>query len=174
MTIKMNLYKWNGFRVVATTSWKSNMTENSAQLVKEFDIFKYMDDNKYSIKDYMAAFQLIDDSDSRVVSTNFVFPVSFKEVTSVGNPKPTLKIGSSSKCEKGSHTISLEVKIETPAIFMSVIFNHNSIKEYRLSKNGFIQLEPIQVVQVTFQNPSCENVITADNFVVKTLNQFLL
>lgn len=168
----MNLFRWDDFRILNTHDWHWNMTSNAANLVKEFDIYKYMTDNTYNVNEYMAEFQLINDSDGEVVSKNYAYPGNFKELKSIGDPKPQLRV-STSKCDKGSHRVSLEIKIEKPAIFMSVAFTHDKIKKYQLSKNGFMQFEPIQVVQVTFLNPSCEQVVNVSNFTVKTLNQFL-
>lgn len=173
MTIKMNLYKWDDFRVVNTQEWNFNLKPNDATLVREFDIYKYLKDNRYDVFEYMAEFLLIDDESGNVVSENYAFPGSFKEVKSVADPKIALKLATN-KCDKGAHKISLEVKIQSPAVFTYIALMHDSIKKYRLSKNGFMQFEPIQVVQVTFQNPDCQYNITTGNFLIKTLNQFLL
>lgn len=173
VTVKMNLYKWDDFKVVRSRDWKCNMTANAVTLVNELDVTQFMSNHSYDIAEYMTEFLLIEDSSSRVLSTTFSFPESFKNVKSVGNPKPVLRL-SSNKCEKGSHKISLEVKIETPAIFMSVAFVHDTIKKYRFSMNGFMQISPIQIVEVTFKNPECEHTITTANFLFKTLNQFYL
>lgn len=172
VTVKMNLYKWNDFKIVKSLNWKCNMTANAVTFVNELDVTQYMSQNNFDVAEFMTEFLLIEDSTKRVVSSTFAFP-NFKTVKSVGDPKPVLRI-SSNKCDKNSHKISLEVKIETPAIFMSVHFSHDTIKKYRFSKNGFMQLEPIQIVQVTFVNPNCQQQITSANFSLKTLNQFLL
>lgn len=173
VTVKMNLYKWNDFRVLATCDWHYNMTPNAVTLLNEFDLYKYMNDNKYNINEFMAEFHLIDDANDAILSKNYAFPGKFKEVKSVGDPKPQLRI-STSRCDKGSHRISLEVKIEKPALFMSISFIHDEIKKFRLSKNGFMQFDPIQIVEVTFTNPSCQQKVDVSNFKFKTFNEFLL
>lgn len=173
MSVKMSLYKWDDFRVVGTRDWHFNMTPNAVTLVREFDIYKFMTDNRYDVLEYLTEFLLIDDSDGAVVAKNYAFPGNFKEVTKVKDPQVNLKIGTS-KCDKGSHKISLELKIQAPAIFMYVALVHDEIKKYRLDRNGYMQFDPIQVLQVTFKNPDCQQNVTAANFIVKTLNQFLL
>lgn len=173
VTVKMNLFRWDDFRVLGTCDWQYNMTPNAVTLLNEFDLYKYMHDNSYDISEFMAEFQLIDDAEDYILSRSFVFPGKFKEVKSVGDPQPQLRI-STNKCDKGSHRISLEVKIQKPALFMWIVFMHDEIKKYRLSKNGFMQFEPIQIVEVTFVNPSCQQTINVNNFKFKTLNQFLL
>ena len=168
----MKLFRWNDFRVLATCDWYYNMTPNAVTLLNEFDLYKYLHDNSYNENEYMAEFLLIDDEEGSVLSKSYAFPGKFKDVTSVGDPKPQLRI-STNRCDRGSHRISLEVKIEKPAVFMAIVFNHDEIKKYRLSKNGFMQFEPIQIVEITFTNPSCLQTITVDNFTFKTLNKFL-
>lgn len=172
VTIKMQLYRWVDFQIVNSHDWHWDMTPNAVSLVVEFDIYKHMADLLFDVNKHMAEFLLINDSDGKVLSRNYAFPGSFKEIKSIGDPKPELRI-SSSKCEKSSHRLSLEIKIEKPAVFMSLSLDHENIKKHQLSKNGFMQFEPIQVVQVTFVNPDCREVITASNFVIKTLNEFL-
>lgn len=174
MTVKMNLYKWDDFRVVNSVEWPCNdLKPNAAFLVTEFDVNKYLNENAYNVYEYMAEFLLIKEETGEIISKNYAFPGIFKEVRSIVDPKPVLKI-TNNKCDKGNHRISLEVKIQSPAIFMHISLNHEVIKKYRLSKNGFMQVEPIQVVQVTFKNPDCEETVNVDNFNFKTLNQFLI
>jgi beta-mannosidase len=174
MTIKMNLYKWDLFRVVNTHEWPCNDAKpNTAYMVTEFDVDKYLNDNSYNIYEYMAEFVLIRDDTKEIIARNYAFPGNFKDVRSISDPKPQLKIGNN-KCDNGNHRISLEVKVEKPAIFMHISLKHDKIKKYRLSKNGFMQFEPIQVVQVTFKNPDCLQVVDVADFTTKTLNTFLL
>lgn len=173
VTVKMNLYRWDNFRVLATREWNYNMTPNAVTLLNEFDLYKYMNENSFDINEYMAEFRLVDDAEGSVLARSYAFPGKFKEVKSVSDSKPEIKI-STSKCGNGTHRISLEVKIQKPALFMWIVLNHSEIKKFRLSRNGFMQIEPIQIVEVTFTNPSCLEVVNASNFQFKTLNQFLL
>lgn len=172
MYVKMNLYKWTSFRIVNTRNWTFVMIPNAVTLVESFDLHGYMDENKYGIYDHMAEFLLTDNED-QVISRNFAFPGYFKDVTSIGDPKPSLKI-TSNRCDNESHRITMEIKIQAPAIFMSIALMHDKIKKYQLSRNGFIQLEPIQVIQVTFRNPNCNSTVTEADFETKTLNQFMM
>lgn len=172
-TVRMNLYKWDDVRVVNTWNWFFNMTPNAVTKVRDFDIIQYMSEHRFSVNEFIAEFLLINDEDSNVVSKTYIFPGGFKELTAVADPKIELRIGNN-KCDKGSHKVALELKIQAPAIFTYVEFVHEDIKKYRLSKNGFMQFEPIQIVQVTFYNPNCEHTVSVGNFLIKTLNQFLL
>lgn len=173
MTVKMNLYKWDDFRILNTREWKFNMTPNAATVVAEFDLVQFLRDNSYDANEYMTEFQLINDEDEKLIFKNFAFPVNFKNVKAVGDPQVDLKIATS-RCEKGTHKISLEVKVQAPAIFTHISVVHDDIKKYRLSKNGFMQFEPIQVLQATLQNPDCRSNVTIDHFTVTTLNKFLV
>jgi hypothetical protein len=44
---------------------------------------------------------------------------------------------------------------------------------YGLSKNGFMQFEPVTVVYVTFDNRQCEKTLKEEDFEVMTVNQFM-
>lgn len=173
VTVRMNVYKWDDFRVVDTHAWNFGMKPNAVEKVKEFSITQYLKEKNFNINEYLAELLLINDGEDEEVSSSFVFPTDFKSLKSVSDPKPTLRISTNS-CDKGSHRISLEVKVQKPAIFMAISFNHAVIKKYRLSKNGFMQFEPIQVVQVTFLNPNCEETVDVGNFSFKTLNKYLM
>lgn len=183
ITVRMNIRRFDSFSVVNSLDWHATMKANDATLVDEFDILDFMMHNNYDVNEFMAEFLLIENDhdhedlnnhDVTVLSTTFVFPAeSFKNLKSVGDPKVDLKI-TTNKCEKGLHKIMLDMKIQTPAIFMSITLAHDKIDQYQLSNNGFMQFEPMQVLTVTFPNPRCQQTITESNFVVKTLNQFLL
>lgn len=171
--VKMNIYKWNDFRVVRSFSQKYKMVANDAKLVFEFDLYQNLTDYSYNINEYMAEFQLVDNETNAVVSNSFAFPGEFKKLQSIGDPKPTLKF-SIDRCTKGSHKISLEVSVNSPAIYLSISLVHDKITKYKLSKNGFMQFEPIQVVDVTFENPGCTQEVKVEHFKVFTLNKFLM
>lgn len=173
VTIKTNIYKWNDFRIIRSFSQKSKMAGNSAELVFEFDLNKNLTDYSYNINEYMAEFQLIDNESSAILSSSYAFPGEFKKLQSIGNPQPTLKFAID-RCTKGSHKISLEVSVNSPAIYMSICLIHDKITKYKLSKNGFMQFEPIQVVEVTFENPGCAQEIKVEHFRAYTLNKYLM
>lgn len=173
VTVKMNIYKWNDFRVVRSFSQKCKIKPNSADLLFEFDLYQNLTDYSYNINEYMAEFQLVDNETNAVVSSSYAFPGEFKKLQSIGDPQPTFRFAID-RCTKGSHKISLEVSVNTPAIYMSISLEHESITKYKLSKNGFMQFEPIQVVDVTFENPNCAQEIKIEHFKAFTLNKYLL
>lgn len=173
VTVKMNIYKWNDFRVVRSFSQKCKIAPNSADLLFEFDLYQNLTDYSYNINEYMAEFQLVDNESNAVVSNSYAFPGEFKKLQSIGDPQPTFRFAID-RCTKGSHKISLEVSVNSPAIYMSISLQHESITKYKLSKNGFMQFEPIQVVDVTFENPGCAQEIKVEHFKAFTLNKYLL
>ena len=174
VTIKMNLFRFNDFKALDTIQWQYNVVANDVTLVNEFDLHAYLSSKAFNINEIFVEFYLIDDSTDRVLSKSFVIPGEYANLTSVYSPKHELKL-SSNNCDiaKGLHTINLEVKIQKPALFTSIVFTHDVIKKYRLSKNGFMQFEPIDIVEVTFDNPSCGQKVNVDNFKIHSLNQFL-
>lgn len=172
MTIKMNIFKWSSFSKVDTVEWKFDMQPNSVTEVTNIEIFKYMNDKNFDVRECLLMFYLYDDSDnSTAIADNFFFPGNYQNLL-IGYPNLRTTF-SSNKCEKGKHQISIEIKIDTPAVFVYITLNHENIKKYRLSKNGFIQVSPIQNVQLTFDNPNCQWNVTNDALNIKTLNKYL-
>ena len=65
--VRMNVHKWDSFRVLKTVEWHCNLTSNSVELLSEFDIYKYLSDNSYNAAEYMVEFQLIENRPSEHV-----------------------------------------------------------------------------------------------------------
>lgn len=168
----MKLYKWTDIRVVKEKIWSFNLIPNSVTLVDEFDLLQFLKDNKYEAKNCVAEFTLIDQSD-RQISKNYIFPVNFKEIVGVADPKIQISIASISPCNYKTTSISLSVKIEKPAVFVDIQLNHQQVPIYQLSSNGFMQFDPIQTIQLTFANPDCSIQVRASDISFKSLNAFL-
>lgn len=167
----MNLLRLDDFGVLGTVDWHYNMTPNAVTLLNEFDLHKYITELSADVNAVVAEFHLIDDA-GKHLAKNFAIPGEFEELSPVYDPKPELRIVSRN-CVKGSQRISLEVKTQKPALFTSIVFSHDKIKKYRLSRNGFMQLQPIETVEATFNNPACLQTVDVNNFKIHSLNQFL-
>ena len=173
MLVRMNIYKWSDFRVVYQQEYNFTMLPNKViEVMSHFDFHKFLDQNQYDVFQHLAEFTLLDLNDN-VIFKNFVFPALFKTIKSVKDPKLTINIASN-RCENNFHRVAVEIKIQSPAIFIYVELRHKDIPKYLLSNNGFMQLEPIQTLQVTFDNPKCKFNITSSDFIVKTLNKFVM
>lgn len=173
MVIRMNIFKWSDFRVVDQREYNFTMLPNQViEAMTNFDFHKFFDQNQHDMSQHLAEFTLLD-LDDNVVTKNFVFPALFKTIKSVKDPKLTINIASN-RCENNFHRVAVEIKIQSPAIFIHIELRHSDIPKYRLSKNGFMQLEPIQTFQVTFDNPKCQFNITSSDFIVNSLNKFVM
>ncbi|XP_070497078.1 beta-mannosidase isoform X2 [Chironomus tepperi] len=175
MSIKMNVYKWSGTEVVDTMSWTFVMKGNDVTLVDTIDLYKYMNDKGYDVYEYFMMFYLYEGSqnNSNSVAANFVFPGNYQYLKSMKEPNLSYEF-TTNKCENDQHRISITIKIDSPALFVYIVLEHPVIKQYRLSKNGFIQVEPFITVQLTFNNPGCSSSVKADSLKIKTLNKYLM
>lgn len=167
----MNIYRWDDFKVLDTIEWNYNMPANDVQLLNDFDLHAYLEEKSFNINEIIAEFHLIDNTGVHL-SKNFAIPGDYDKLGPVYAPKSELQI-IANKCDQGTQTISLEVRAQKPALFISIVFTHGEIKKYRLSRNGFMQLNPIEAVELTFENPSCLQTVDASNFEIHSLNQFL-
>ncbi|CAG9811752.1 unnamed protein product [Chironomus riparius] len=175
MSIKMNVYKWSGIEVIDTQSWTFEMKGNDVTLVDTIDLYKYMNDKGYDVYEYFMMFYLYEGSQnsSNAIAANFVFPGNYQYLKSMKDPNLTYEF-TTNKCENEQHRISMTINIDSPALFVFIVLEHPEIKQYKLSKNGFIQVEPFITVQLTFSNPGCRSSIKADSLKIKTLNKFLM
>ncbi|KAG5679138.1 hypothetical protein PVAND_008730 [Polypedilum vanderplanki] len=172
MTVKMNIFKWNSLTIADTLEWKFMMKPNAVTEVTNIEIYNYLHDKNFDVRECLLMFYLYDDSDnSTAIANNFIFPGKYQNLL-INDPNLRFSF-SSNKCEKEKHQIFIEIKIDSPAVFIYITFNHENIKKYRLSKNGFIQVSPIQNVQLTFDNPNCHWNITIDDLKIKTFNKYL-
>ncbi|CAO1424510.1 unnamed protein product [Diamesa serratosioi] len=173
MVVKMNIFKWSDFRVVHQHEYKFTMRPNAVvEVMDNFNFHDFLNQHQYDAFQHLAEYSLLDKNDN-VIFKNFVFPELFKSIKSVKDPKLTINIASN-RCENNFHRVAIEIKIQSPAIFIYIELRNLDIPKYRLSKNGFMQLEPIQTLQVTFDNPKCQFNVTASDFNVQTLNKFVM
>lgn len=165
----MEIRKWNDFQVFQTKEIAKHVIEpNSAILIGKFNMKKI----KLNSKDYFCRF-LLYNSKNEIISTNFIFPSYFKGITLNPNTNIRSKI-LSTNCHQSQEKIQLRIEIDSPAYFVYILLKHDIITQYKISKNGFIQLENIHEVDLIYRNPNCNEKITEDNFIFKTLNQFLI
>lgn len=67
----------------------------------------------------------------------------------------------------------IEITVTAPAIFVYVQLKSQQIESYKLSKNGFIQLTPKDLVTITYYNRNCAMAFTNDDIQILTVNDFL-
>lgn len=168
----MNLFRLDSFEALGTLNWTYDILPNEVALLNEFDIYEYLTNNSYNVNEVIAEFHLIDNFDNRTLSKSYAIPGKYENLSSVYDPEPELRIVSSI-CVTGNHSVSLEIVVTKPALFISIDFVHNNLKKYRLSQNGFIQLEAIRKVEISISNPSCRETVNISSFRIHSLNKFL-
>jgi hypothetical protein len=174
MRVKMNIHRFDDLIPVDNLEFKFDLRPNSVSSVETLDLYTYLNQRSLGVYEHFILFYLYDlSNDHEVIATNFLFPGNFENLIDVKDPNVRLRF-SSSKCEKNKQTINVEIKIEFPAVFLWINVEHEKIKKFKLSQNGFIQVEPVQNVQLTFENLNCEVNLKAEDLIVKTLNKFMM
>uniref|UniRef100_A0A7G3AUK6 beta-mannosidase n=1 Tax=Lutzomyia longipalpis TaxID=7200 RepID=A0A7G3AUK6_LUTLO len=79
----------------------------------------------------------------------------------------------STRCSFSVSQISLEVKARAPAIFVYLQIYNSEIPRYTLSKNGYIQLEPVQMIRLEFENDNCYTQLVKNDVRILTINDYL-
>lgn len=171
MKIKMNVHKFDNLEPLDTMELKFDMQPNSVTLVDTIDIYNYLHQREFFVLDHFIIFYL-ENNAGKILAKNFLFPGNFEKSQSVKNPNLQLKIVRNT-CTNEQHTLDVDIKIDFPAIFVTLNLKHEKIKKFSFSKNGFIQVEPIQRVEINFLNPNCELKVVEENLVVNILNEFM-
>lgn len=70
--------------------------------------------------------------------------------------------------------MNLKISVSAPAIFLYIQLHHPEIEKYHLSKNGFIQVDPVEYVNVTITNPNCSAVVQEEHFKIQTVNDHMM
>ncbi|XP_059621237.1 beta-mannosidase [Phlebotomus argentipes] len=115
---------------------------------------------------------LLEDASGRLISTNFIFPEKLRDAQGIVNPHIDVVVASN-RCSFSVSQISLEVKARAPAIFVYIQINNPDIKSYSLSKNGYIQLEPIHMIRLEFANENCATTLQKRDIRILTINDYL-
>lgn len=174
MKVKMNIYRFDDLIPVDNLEFKFDLRPNSVSSVETLDLYTYLNQRSLGVYEHFILFNLYDlTNDHEIIATNFLFPGNFKNLRDVKDPNVKLRF-SSRKCEKNREIINVEIKIDFPAIFLWINVDHEKIKKFKFNRNGFIQVEPIQNVQLSFENLNCEISLMVENLVMKTLNRFLM
>lgn len=148
------------------------MTPNSAKLVDKFNFADFINTNKYNMHEIYLDF-LLEDENNRTLAQKQFFPSILKETTGIRDTKIQLKLDLTSRCKNDFTNTFFEILVNAPAIFIYIQINHPELQYYTLSKNGFMQNEPIQVVYLAFENPGCSINLQDEHFSVSTLNEFM-
>lgn len=68
----------------------------------------------------------------------------------------------------------INIRVTAPAIFVYIKIMNPSIVQYRLSKNGFIQLKTQDTISIAFYNRNCAMAFGNDDIQISTVNQFIV
>lgn len=71
------------------------------------------------------------------------------------------------------HSANIQTTVSTPAIFVYIKVKSEQIESYKLSKNGFIQVTPKDLVTISFDDPNCTKEFTEEDIQILTVNDFL-
>ncbi|XP_055677414.1 beta-mannosidase [Lutzomyia longipalpis] len=170
LTVKLHLYNWGGFDVKLEKSWTLNMMENTAVLLDTVNFANIFGSQVMEKSGFI--YFLIEDPAHRIISTNFIFPVKLRDAEGIQDPHIDVVIAST-RCSFSVSQISLEVKARAPAIFVYLQIYNSEIPRYTLSKNGYIQLEPVQMIRLEFENDNCYTQLVKNDVRILTINDYL-
>jgi len=118
---------------------------------------------------YFYEILLKDQNRNEIVSRTYYFPTPIKHGRGIRDPNVQIEIYLS-KYKEPISSVSIAIKINYPALFVYLEIDHENITHYKLSENGFIQIEPVKVVYLEFLN---EFEIKTEHIKVHTVNQYM-
>lgn len=115
------------------------------------------------------------DAHDKVVSSNYIFPTPIKDIQGVDKRLATPEVVvSTDVCDGFEQKVTLSVRTGAPVLFFYVDILNEGIKEYQLSDNGFMIVEPITMLTVTYPNVDCRGTrLTLKDIKVYTVNQYM-
>ncbi|XP_055850263.1 beta-mannosidase [Episyrphus balteatus] len=169
--VTMNTFLWSELYPKKSITWQAELKPNSGHLNKIIPLDQIFVD-RFSPSNSFVQFVL--SSKANVISRTYYFPGTIKSAVGIKDPKLKVQISSRyCRTESTLNSYSLSIQVEHPALFVYIEIIHNSVNTYRLSKNGFMQVDPIQMVHLEFTNKKCIE-LTTDNIKVTTVNQYMV
>lgn len=115
----------------------------------------------------------LSDAKERVVSSNFLFPVPIKKARGVSSVPPEVTI-QSNKCESFQQKVTLSVRTTVPILLFYIDILNEGVRDYQLSDNGFMLVEPVTTMTITYPNADCAgSILGIQDIKVYTVNQYM-
>lgn len=174
MKVTMDFYRFDDLLRVESLEFEFDLKANSVTAVETLDLLTFMNESNFDLKSHFILFNLVDlKNGSKIIQTDFLFPGGFKGLQGVKDPNVKLQIVSD-QCHNNHNLIKIEIRIDYPAIFLWISLQHEKIKKIKFSKNGFIQVQAVESVLMTFENENCEEKVKVQDLMVKVMNKFLI
>lgn len=122
------------------------------------------------MNNYFVTFNLYD-RNNNIISNTWVFLNSLKHAIGVRDPELTFEL-SELVCRNSLNMYSISISTNYPAFFVYVEITNLDVKRYKLSKNGFLQLSPMNVVHLEFESDTCIQISKKD-IKILTINDFM-
>lgn len=170
--VAMKMFNWIDLQSTVLQTWRISMTPNSAFQVDHvplWDIFK----GTLKAEQHFLQFLLMDERDE-IVASNFLFPTAIKNAKGIlSGYTPDVAV-TSSVCDSFMQKVVLTVRTNAPVLFFYIDILNEGIQDYTMSDNGFMIVEPITTVTITYPNVGCVGtVMSVDDLRVFTVNQYL-
>lgn len=113
------------------------------------------------------------DATNRTVSVAHVFAGTLKNAVGLRSDVQVRVTLVGHECRDGRSTVDVRLAVDHPALFVFVTVRHAAVRAYRLSANGFVQLEPVRTVRLSFANAQCAVELRASDVRVQTVNEYM-
>ncbi|XP_013118469.2 beta-mannosidase [Stomoxys calcitrans] len=173
--VSMHIYKWSQLYPKDTKTWPATLVPNGVHYDKVIPIDGIMN-GEFTKQNSFVEFVL--HRYNQIMAHTFYFPTTFNNVQAIKDPELDLEVRNT-YCRTAANvklnSFSLALTTKYPAIFVYIellLESRNDIKNYKLSKNGFMLTSGSCVVHLEFESSKCVKLKRSDLNVL-TVNQFL-
>lgn len=145
---------------------------NTVHMAGTIDIYDMLRKDSLDPTEHFVKLILRHVGDSNTLSRDYILLTEPKNCRNLGNPKLEHKIATQ-QCKHDHSVVSIELRIQRPALFVYLEVTNPNITDYTFSSNGFIQVEPIKVVNLEFKNINCSSVFEENNIEIMTVNDYM-
>ncbi|XP_037912429.1 beta-mannosidase [Hermetia illucens] len=170
LMVVLSIVSWTELLPKDTENWYLKMKPNSVLKVVSFDFEDYLK-GKYNKQNSFLQFDLYD-TGKNVLSTTYLFPTNLKDANGISDPVIVVSI-ESHVCENGGASASLWIKVRYPTLFVFLELTRTDIKRHYFSKNGYIQVQPIETIHLEYTDEKCAE-FTLKDIRVSHANAYLL
>uniref|UniRef100_A0A182PVA2 beta-mannosidase n=1 Tax=Anopheles epiroticus TaxID=199890 RepID=A0A182PVA2_9DIPT len=188
--VEIRIHRYGSFRVVERMRMdKIEVPPNTVVLVKHWDVYGHLANQGLHPADHLVLLYAYRHPQAgqqhqslvppQMIAQNFALLDKLKNIRAAQRVQPTVAINVvSAVCSERNNltSVSLEVSVSVPALFvyLQLTPENSTLKQCQFSRNGFIQFQPVRIVQLTCVDPGCRNKIQARDITVRTVNELLV
>lgn len=168
----IRIYSFDDLSVVHEVVQEHEVPPNTVSLVTTFKVGEFLRQNNLDRNKHIIKLILRPAENGVTLSRDIVLLSSPKDSKGLSNLLLEKRIVHN-YCNALSNMaiVSIEIKIQKPALFIYLEVTNPEVTNYVFSSNGYTQVEPIRIITLEFENEGCdEKRLTDEHIQIMTVN----